>query len=166
MTRHYKPNVVYVGIVRGLYYYVGCVCSSSTYLKEQSIRNCSGNPIKTAYRKGLITYQEYKENFEILYIEEFDTKEEARAREIELINEYKNRFPDLLVNKCLFGNAHSSLGFKWADEMKKKLSNRKQSTFSKDASIEYHRMKDSGEWNSNWYEFKTYYSQLIKKGVS
>ena len=122
--KHYKPNVVYVALINRVWLYIGCVTFDKPYIWRSDIIKHSGNPLSKAYQLKLITYKEYQENFEILNIEDFDSKKEALEREVTLINKYKEKYSDILINKCLFGNAHSTKGLKMSEEQKRKLSER------------------------------------------
>ena len=122
-VKRYKPNVVYVAKLRGIYFYVGCLCVKRKWLTDSLILHGSGNPLHIAHIRKYITKQEYLENIELLHIEEFDSKDEALKREVELIKEYKEFYPNLLANKCLFGNSFGTKGIKLRDETRQKMSN-------------------------------------------
>lgn len=163
MTRHYKPNVVYVLKVKGLYYYVGCETSNKEFLPKNRILEGSGNPLKSAYSKGYITHQEYLDNVELLFVEEYQSRDDARDREVELIQEYYELYPNLLMNKCLQGNKGGSTGYKWSESMKIKLRRDYEGSFYNEATSNYRKMKQSGEWKGNWREFMSYYSSIWRK---
>ena len=119
---HYKPNVVYILRIRGIYYYVGCVNTSRKYFTPIAILRQSGNSLNLSFRKGLITLKEYYENVELISVEEFDTKEAVLEREIELIHLYKNEVGNLLLNKGMYGNAHTNKGCKFDSSVREKMS--------------------------------------------
>lgn len=116
----YKSNVVYVAEIHGCHYYVGCHCWKKG-LSEYDILIHSGNPLEEAYRKKLITHQEYMECCRLVHVEEYDSKEEALNREAELIEKFKEHYGNLCLNKS-DGNKYGQLGVPCSDEAKRKLS--------------------------------------------
>lgn len=119
----YKPNVVYVVEIHGCLYYAGCHCSK----KKNGFTECdilfySGNPLMKAYKKKLITYQEYRECCNLVHVEDYNTKEEALNREAELIQKFKEHYGSQCLNKSdgnIFGG---TMGFSPTKNTKKKLS--------------------------------------------
>jgi len=106
---HYKTHVVYILLIHGIYYYVGCHCTRVLpYLTEKYILFESGNYLTEALKKKLITSQEYLDCVELVSVEEFNTAEEALNREAERIVEYKEKYKELCKNKTL-GNKYSGL---------------------------------------------------------
>ena len=108
--RSYHSNNVYILEIHGCQYYIGCH-SRKDSMYESAILNNSGNPLRNAQRKGLLTYQEYKDCCRVVHIEEFETKEAAEAREAELIKELKKRYGEFCLNKSP-GNKYGQAGLK------------------------------------------------------
>lgn len=104
-------------------------------MTPSTIISSSGNSLFRAYEKKLITWQEYRENVELLYVEEFETQEEALDREAELIQRAKEIYGNRCLNKYL-GNkygalgVHINLGVPFTSEHKKKISNARKEPIS------------------------------------
>lgn len=91
-------------------------------MSENKILFESGNSLAAAYRKKLITCEEYKEYCQLIHIEEYDTPEEAKNREVELIVEYKEKHGSLCLNQS-FGNKYGGItGAHHSKETRKKIS--------------------------------------------
>ena len=121
MCKKYKPNNVYILEIHGCQYYVGCHTQSKE-MSENKILRSSGNPLRKAKRKGLITHEEYKDCIKIVHIEEFDSADEAKNREVELIAEYKKKYGPLCLNRSA-GNKSGQKGIKRSDSFKERVSN-------------------------------------------
>lgn len=100
-VKHYSPNVVYVLKVWGTHYYVGAhTVSYKKFLREKEIIGSSGCHLSYAYRINQVTRQEVFDNIELFHVEEYQTKEEALEREMELIKEYQDKYGSLCLNIC------------------------------------------------------------------
>lgn len=125
---HYKPNVVYGLLIEGKYYYIGCHTISGKYIRgERNITGCSGNYLAMQAHRKEISWGNYFQNVELLFVEEFDTKEEAQDREIELIAEYKEKYGELCANKSC-GNKIGCKGLhiKRSEEARKRQSEKRK----------------------------------------
>lgn len=119
-VKHYKPNVCYVMLIWGVYYYIGAHCITyKDFITDQVILMTSGNRVSAAYRAKLVTRPEVSDNVEILFVEEFDNKEDCLNRESELIKEYKDKYGLLCLNEG-FGNQFFSKGIPCKEQAKEK----------------------------------------------
>ena len=118
--KRYKKNIVYILEIFGCQYYIGCQCRKSEVLESELLLN-SGNPLNKAHRAGLITLEEYKDNCQVLYIEEYDKPEEALNREIELIIKFKEKYGERCLNKSM-GNKYGFTGLHHSIESRKRNS--------------------------------------------
>lgn len=87
----------------------------------------SGNFLAMQVHDKKITSQSYKEQVELLFVEEFDFKEEALDREEFLIQEYKDRYGELCCNKAK-GNRH---GYGNPNQVVSKEERKRRSDWSK-----------------------------------
>lgn len=120
-VKHYKPNVVYGLLLEEKNYYIGCHTRDIAYLTDNGILDTSGNYLAQAQRKHLISRNEYLNNSQILFVEEFDTKQEALEREVELISEFKKEYGESCINIAL-GNMYGVSGTKRSEETRNKIS--------------------------------------------
>lgn len=107
-VRKYKPNNVYILEIDSKYYYGGCHTQKNEMYKS-AILHDSGNYLRRGLDDKLISNQEYKTRCKIIHIEEFDTPEEAKNREVEIIAKLKEKYGDFCLNQSL-GNKYGSLG--------------------------------------------------------
>lgn len=99
---------------------MGCHCRKKEIYRSEVLGK-SGNPLNKAYSKKLITYSEYREYCKLVHIEEYDTKEEAQNREVELIEKFKEHYGNQCLNKSK-GNKYGKKGVSCSEETKRKLS--------------------------------------------
>lgn len=94
MEKHYSNFVTYVLLIDNINFYVGSHCNETKeYLTEGRILSYSGNPLRK------LPNQEYISRVKLLLVEEYDTKEEAEAREEELIERFYSLLGDRLINQ-------------------------------------------------------------------
>lgn len=126
-VRKYKPNNVYILEIDSKYYYGGCHTQKNEMYKSVILHD-SGNHFRRGRDDKFISSQEYKTRCKIIHIEEFDTPEEAKNREVEIIAELKEKYGDFCLNQSL-GNKYGSLGLTspnkgklFSDDHKRKIS--------------------------------------------
>lgn len=132
MCRKYKPNNTYILEIHGCQYYIGAHTQKDE-MTEARILLGSGNSLTTAKQKHHITLQEYKDCCKLIYIEEYDTPQEAKAREAELISKFRETFGNRCLNQSP-GNGFGPKGIPIPEYRKEKISkNAKGKTRSAEA---------------------------------
>lgn len=91
-VKHYKNNLAYELLIDGKYHYYGShCCSEKRLIKACNIIADSGNALNTQRHRHEITGDEYRSRVKLIMVWEFDTPEEALAKEAELITaSYEN----------------------------------------------------------------------------
>ena len=107
-TGKFKSHITYVlNIDNGRQFYIGSHNGNRDYT-EYGILSQSGNPLQ---RAAVITHDwnSYYDRVKLHKVEQFETEEQALAREQELINQYMTLLPrDMVMNKTGRGNLLSS----------------------------------------------------------
>lgn len=170
VVSHYKPNLIYEILIHDTYHYVGCHVTSKEYLNESSILNSSGNYLCLQIGKT-ITRKEYRDSVRLLWIKEFDSREEALENEILAIQECREKYGDLCKN-IAFGNKLGNRGVSYSEEYKQQMSERmKGAVFSEEhkkkigeAIRGLHKMSKEGrERLSEYHKGKHWYNNGLQQ---
>ena len=133
-VKHYKPNVVYILLIDGTLYYVGCHTRKCRYLREKEIILDSGNSLRLQAQSHRISTYEYYSRVKLISVFECDSKDEALELEKKKIIEFMKAYGSNCLNKQI-GNGTGLKGLKQSEESRKKVSVAKRKgvlQFSKD----------------------------------
>ena len=97
--KYFGKNIVYCLQIDNVFYYIGSHSHmKKNYYTEAQILQGSGNYLYVEKCKGIISIEEYNSRVKLLWVKSYSLKEEACEAETCYIQEYKEKYGDLLKN--------------------------------------------------------------------